>query len=70
MWHKVLAIVINKYKLGTIKITLKDIIDLEAAYPGEMPTVVITDKDNILTVYLTTETEGKKLAEEERRAGR
>lgn len=68
-WHKVVAVLLHKYAgvFGPeVRIYPSDIVALERAYPGDMPNVVIEDRDGAIRLRLVDSVEGAQLA---RKAG-
>jgi hypothetical protein len=68
-WHKIVAIILHKFSdilPNEIQIFPRDIEALERAFSGDMPAVVLEDRDGALRVRLVTMRDGEKLA---RKAG-
>jgi hypothetical protein len=59
-YHKLLAVVIHKYKLGEVVITSQDLINLEMSFPTGMPCILVHDKKDGIYLSIITEEEARK----------
>lgn len=59
-YHKLLAIVMHKYKLGEVIITSQDLGNLEASFPVGMPCILVHDKKDGIHLSLITEEEARR----------
>jgi hypothetical protein len=66
-WHKMVGILIHKYKLKDVVITAEDIKNLESAFEGA-PAVVMHARKNGIHLFLCTEDEGARIMKKEKRS--
>lgn len=59
-WHKIVAILLHKYDLGHVIITMKDFEAFVADHPDSV--VVLHDKRDGLHLTMTSREEGERLA--------
>lgn len=62
-YYKLLSVVMDKYKLEDVQITCMDLERLTSMFGGEMPCLVVKQKDEIIHLSLVPESEAKRLAE-------
>lgn len=63
-WHKIVALLIHKFDLGDVLITMDDLLALQLDFNGEMPAVLLHDKADGMHLKIVTEVEAAHLARE------
>jgi hypothetical protein len=64
-WHKFVAVLLHKFKLGKVLISVDDLVQLERDFPEGLPTVVAQERGDQIELRLVDAKEAYRLAASE-----